>query len=86
MLDALLECRNCATYLAGMTRHIDDGIECLSGKRREAVRCIAVHRYEACTVRSLSGDASRGAGHVMPRRTGVGGNCASEKLRAAENQ
>jgi hypothetical protein len=34
MRDPMLECRNGAAYLAGMTRHIDDGIECLSGKRR----------------------------------------------------
>ena len=43
MLDALLKRRNCATYLAGMTRHINDGIECLSGKRREAIQCVAVY-------------------------------------------
>ena len=72
MLDAMLKCRNCATYLAGMARHIDDGIECLSGKGREAVRCIAVHGYEACA--------------VMAERAGMGGNCAPEKLRAAKDQ
>ena len=86
MLDAMLECRNCATYLAGMTRHINDGIECLSGKRREAVRCVAVHRYEACAVRNFSGDASCGARYVMAQRAGMGRNCAPEKLRAAEDQ
>ncbi len=86
MLDAMLKCRNCATYLAGMTRHINDGIECLSVKRREAVRCVAVHGYEACAVRHFSGDASRGARYVMTHRAGMGGNCAPEKLRAAEDQ
>jgi hypothetical protein len=86
MLDAMLECRNCATYLAGMTRHIDDGIECLSGKRREAVRCVAVHGYEACAVWNFSGDASCGARYVMAQRAGMGGNGASEKLRAAKDQ
>ena len=86
MLDAVLKCRNCSTYLAGMTRHIDDGIECLSGKRREAVRCVAVHGYEACAVRNFSGDAPCGARYVMAHRAGMGGNCAPEKLRAAEDQ
>ena len=43
MLDALLECRGCATHLAGMTRHINDGVELLAGRRREAVRFVAVH-------------------------------------------
>src|SRR5216684_423231 len=32
MLDALLECRDCATHLAGMTRHVNEGIELLVGK------------------------------------------------------
>ena len=86
MLDAMLKCRNCATYLAGMTRHINDGIECLSGKRREAVRCVAVHGYEACAVRNFSGDAPCGARYVMAQRAGMGRNCAPEKLRAAEDQ
>jgi hypothetical protein len=86
MLDAMLKCRNCATHLAGMTRHVNDGIECLSGKRREAVRCVAVHRYEACVVRNFSGDASCGARYVMAYRAGMGGNCAPEKLRATEDQ
>jgi hypothetical protein len=86
MLDAMLERRNGATYLAGMTRHINDGIECLSGKRREAVRCVAVHGYEACAVRNFSGDAPCGARYVMAQRAGVGRNCAPEKLRAAEDQ
>ena len=86
MLDAMLKCRNCATYLAGMTRHINNGIECLSGKRREAVRCVAVHGYEACAVRNFSGDAPRGARYVMAQRAGMGRNCAPEKLRAAEDQ
>jgi hypothetical protein len=69
-----------------MTRHINDGIERLSGKRREAVRYVAVHRYEACAVRNFSGDASCGARHVMAHRAGMGGNRAPEKLRAAEDQ
>ena len=86
MLDAVLECRNRATYLAGMTRHINDGIERLSRKRREAVRCVAVHGYEACAVRSFSGDAPCGARYVMAHRAGMVGNCAPEKLRAAEDQ
>ena len=86
MLDAMLKCRNCATYLAGMTRHINDGIECLSGKRREAVRCVAVHGYEACVVRNFSGEASCGARYVMAHCAGMGGNCAPEKLRATEDQ
>ena len=28
---------------AGMTRHVNDGVELLAGKRREAVRFVAVH-------------------------------------------
>jgi hypothetical protein len=86
MLDAMLKCRNRATYLAGMTRHINDGIECLSVKRREAFWCVAVYRYEACAVRNFSGDAPCGARYVMAHRAGMGGNCAPEKLRAAEDQ
>jgi hypothetical protein len=86
MLDAMLKCRDCAAYLAWMTRHINDGIECLSGKRREAVRCVAVHGYEARAVRNLSGDASCGARYVMAQHAGMGRNCAPEKLRAAEDQ
>ena len=86
MLDAMFKCRNCATYLAGMTRHINDGIECLSGKRREAVRCVAIHGYEARAVRNFSGDASCGARDVMAHRAGMGRNCAPEKLRAAKDQ
>src|SRR6266446_3030479 len=86
MLFALLECRRCATHLAGMTRHINDGIELLAGKRCEAVRFVAVHTDEASPARGCSSDASCGAYHVMPHRTGVDGNCAPEKLRAAKNQ
>ena len=52
MLDARLQCRDRATHLAGMTRHINDGVELLAGKRREAVRFIAVHTDEASAVRN----------------------------------
>jgi hypothetical protein len=86
MLDALLESRGCATHLAGMTRHINDGVELLAGKRREAVRFVAVHTDEATAVRNCSGDASCGARHLMAHRVGVGGNCPPEKLRAAKDQ
>jgi hypothetical protein len=86
MLDALLECRDCATHLAGMTRHIDDGIELLADKRRQPVRFVTVHPDEASAARNRSGDASCGARHVMAHRVGVGGNCAPEKLRAAKDQ
>src|SRR5216684_1208320 len=86
MLDALPECRDCATHLAGMTRHINDGVELLAGKWREAVRFVAVHSDEASAVRNRSGDASCGARHVMAHRVGVCGNCAPEKLRAAKDQ
>jgi len=81
----MLKCRNRATYLAGMTRHINDGIECLSVKRREAVRCVAVHGYQACAVRNLSGDAPCCARYVMADCAGMGRNCAPEKLCAAED-
>ena len=86
MLDALLECRRCATHLAGMTRHINDGVELLAGKRREAVRFVAIHTDEASAVRNWSGDATCGARHVMAHRAGVACNCAPEKLRAAKDQ
>src|SRR5450432_2375140 len=86
MRDAMLERSDSATHLAGMTRHINDGIELLAGKRCEAVRFVAVHTDKASPARNCSSDASCGACHVMPHRTGVDGNCASEKLRAAENQ
>src|SRR5882724_10414663 len=86
MRDAMLERRDSATHLAGMTRHINDGIELLAGKRREAVRFVAVHTDEASAVRNCSGDASCGARHVMAHRVGVGGNGAPEKLRAAKDQ
>ena len=58
MLDTMLECRDCATHLAGMTRHINDGIELLAGKRCEAVRFVAVHTDEASPARNCSSDAS----------------------------
>ncbi len=45
-----------------------------------------VHGYEACAVRNFSGDASCGARYVMAQRARMGGNCAPEKLRAAEDQ
>jgi hypothetical protein len=86
MRDAMLERRDSATHLAGMTRHINDGIELLVGKRCEAVRFIAVHADEASPTRDCSSDASSGACHVMPHHTGVHGNCAPKKLRAAKNQ
>jgi hypothetical protein len=69
-----------------MTRHINDGVELLAGKRRESVRLVAVHTDEASAVRNFSGDASCGARHVMAHRGGVSGNCAPEKLRAAKDQ
>jgi hypothetical protein len=86
MRDAMLERRDSTTHLAGMTRHVNDGIELLAGKRHETVRFVAVHTDEASLARNCSSDASCGACHVMPPRTGVDGNCAPEKLRAAKNQ
>jgi hypothetical protein len=71
---------------AGITRHVNDGVELLAGKRREAVRFVAVHTDEASAVRNCSGDASCGARHVMAYRVGVGGNCSPEKRRAAKDQ
>ena len=86
MRGACLECRDRAAHLAGMARHVDDGVELLAGQRREAVRLVAVHTDEAGAVRNLARDAACGARHVMARRVGVGRNRAAEKLRAAEDQ
>jgi hypothetical protein len=69
-----------------MTRHINDGVELLAGKRRQAVRLVAVHTDEASAVRNCSGDASCGARDVMIHRAGVDGDCAPEKLRSTKDQ
>jgi hypothetical protein len=58
----------------------------LAGKRRQAVRFVAVHTDEASAVRNCSGDASCGARDVMIHRAGVDGDCAPEKLRSAKDQ
>jgi hypothetical protein len=84
--DACLERADGAAHLTGMTRHIDDGVERLTVKRREAIRVVTVHADEASAVWNGAGHATRRACHVMARRAGVRGDCAPEKLRAAENQ
>ena len=84
MRDAMLERRHSSTHLAGMTRHINHGIELLAASGARPVRFVAVHTDEASPARNCSSDASSGACHVMPHRTGVDGNCAPEKLRAAK--
>ena len=86
MRRAIPECGERAAHLAGMARHIDDGVEPLAGQRRETVRLVALHTDEASAVRNLARDAACGARDVMADRPGTDGNRAAEKLRSAEDQ
>ena len=85
MRRAVLQRRDRATHLAGMARHIDDGVELFAGERRKAVRFITVHADQAARRPRPRRDAARRTDHVMAS-AGVDRNCPPKKLRAAEDQ
>jgi hypothetical protein len=61
MLDALRKRRHRAAHVAGVARHIDDGVELHAGERREAVRPVSIDTDKASARRNRSGNSSRAA-------------------------
>ena len=87
MRDAGFKCRDRATHLARMPRHIDDRIErrAESGARPSGSSRSTRDEVPAPGA-TTPVNAARRAGHVMALRAGVRRDGAPEKLRAAEDQ
>jgi hypothetical protein len=86
MLHALLKRRHSAAHIARVTGHIDDGIELHACERREAVRFVSIYTDMASTCWNRSSNSSCGAGDVMARCEGMGGNRSPQKLRTSKDQ
>src|SRR5215813_1278359 len=73
-------------HLAGMTRHIHDGVKLLARKRLKPIRNVAINAYKPSPGCNRAREPPCGTGHVVARSAGMGGDGTAEKLGTAKNQ